>query len=105
MKPYPPNLPAEGPARNRGFAGAAAARRDGATVAGRAARLRPEAATAHGVPLCAQRRAHAGLDAMIRGRGFELPAILEPLAAVKDEFLVLSGLTLEPGTGARRRRG
>ena len=34
-----------------------------------------------------------------RGRwasGFELPAILEPLRAVKDDILVLSGLTLNP---------
>jgi len=30
------------------------------------------------------------------GAGFELPAILEPLAAVKDDLLVLSGLTLNP---------
>ena len=30
------------------------------------------------------------------GTGFELPAILEPLRAVKDELLVLSGLTLNP---------
>jgi Protein of unknown function (DUF1552) len=30
------------------------------------------------------------------GADFELPAILEPLAAVKDDLLVLSGLTLNP---------
>ena len=30
------------------------------------------------------------------GSGFDLPAILEPLDAVKDEVLVLSGLTLNP---------
>ncbi len=30
------------------------------------------------------------------GAGFELPAIFEPLRAVKDEILVLSGLTLNP---------
>jgi Protein of unknown function (DUF1552) len=30
------------------------------------------------------------------GAGLEFPAILEPLAAVKDEILVLSGLTLNP---------
>jgi hypothetical protein len=30
------------------------------------------------------------------GEGFELPAILEPLEAVKDDILVLSGLTLNP---------
>jgi hypothetical protein len=30
------------------------------------------------------------------GRGFALPAILEPLEAVKDDVLVLSGLTLNP---------
>jgi Protein of unknown function (DUF1552) len=30
------------------------------------------------------------------GLGFELPAILEPLRAVKDDILVLSGLTLNP---------
>ncbi len=30
------------------------------------------------------------------GAGFALPAILEPLRAVKDEILVLSGLTLNP---------
>ncbi len=30
------------------------------------------------------------------GAGFELRAILEPLRAVKDEVLVLSGLTLNP---------
>jgi Protein of unknown function (DUF1552) len=30
------------------------------------------------------------------GRGFDLPAILGPLQAVKDDLLVLSGLTLNP---------
>ena len=30
------------------------------------------------------------------GAGFELPPILEPLRAVKDDLLVLSGLTLNP---------
>ncbi len=30
------------------------------------------------------------------GADFELPAILEPLRAVKDDVLVLSGLTLNP---------
>ena len=30
------------------------------------------------------------------GAAFELPAILEPLQAVKDDLLVLSGLTLNP---------
>jgi Protein of unknown function (DUF1552) len=30
------------------------------------------------------------------GRGFDLPAILGPLEAVKDDLLVLSGLTLNP---------
>jgi hypothetical protein len=30
------------------------------------------------------------------GASFELPAILEPLRGVKDDFLVLSGLTLNP---------
>ena len=40
--------------------------------------------------------------------GFDLPAILEPLRAVKDEVLVLSGLTLNParalGDGGGRPR-
>ena len=30
------------------------------------------------------------------GAAFDLPAILEPLEAVKDDLLVLSGLTLNP---------
>jgi hypothetical protein len=30
------------------------------------------------------------------GAGFDLPAILEPLRAVKDDLLILSGLTLNP---------
>ncbi|HKI17121.1 MAG TPA: DUF1552 domain-containing protein, partial [Isosphaeraceae bacterium] len=31
-----------------------------------------------------------------KGTEFELPAILEPLRSVKDDLLVLSGLTLNP---------
>ncbi len=43
------------------------------------------------------------------GTGFDLPAILEPLAGIKDDLLVISGLTLNParrsGTGAGTTRG
>ena len=58
---------------------------------------RPELCpAAHGLPLRSQWRPHARLDAAIDGSQFELPAILEPLQAVKDDLLVLSGLTLNP---------
>ena len=33
---------------------------------------------------------------LAEGKSFDLPAILEPLAAVKDDLLVISGLTLNP---------
>ena len=55
----------------------------------------PKGCHAHGFHLRAQRRPYAGLDAADRwALAFALPAILEPFCAVKDDLLVLSGLTL-----------
>ena len=52
---------------------------------------------AHGIPLRPERCAHARLGSADRSEpDFELPAILEPLAAVKDDLLILSGLSLNP---------
>ena len=38
------------------------------------------------------------------GTSFDLPRILQPLAAVKDDLLVLTGLTADKSARRRRRR-
>ena len=56
------------------------------------------AASPDGLPVCAQRRHHGRLDTRRpRGAGFELPAILQPMAPFRNDLLVLSGLTCDKG--------
>ena len=52
-----------------------------------------------GCHLLSQRRPHGALDAGHRGRGFEFPRILQPLAPFRDRLLVLTGLCNKQADG------